>query len=223
MPKLSTKLRDLHTLRLEVQAEIHQLQIDNPEQLAALCVEAFEDGFTLGMDRRRRAPKGGIKAKPPKGKRRKKPGPKPRKKADPKRAARNLQERTKRAIVKVLGNRSLTRGQIAEQSGIDPEMVSACLHKAKGTTFVETKGHRWKVNPKNPTKGKGRNGQPLFKNVVAKAMGKRTMSAPEVAEMLAAKGLMPESKRPAHYVSVTLTTASDTFERVEKGRYRVIQ
>ncbi len=97
-------------------------------------------------------------------------------------------------------------------------MVSACLHKSKG--FVQTPGHRWRATkeaPKDPPKKR----RP-FKQVVAEVMGKRTMRAKEVVGILQSKGLMPKSKRPSHYMNVTLANNTDTFERVDVGQYRVI-
>ena len=218
MPRLTKMLRDLHTLRMEVDTEIARLGLPpgtTPEQLAALTTEAYEEGFTTGMNRKRGRKPGTKKAK--------KPGPKPRKVADPKKATRNLHDRTRRAVLKTLGNKALTRGQISEQSGIDPEMVSTCLHKSRGV-FSQTAGHRWRaVNPERAsTKTKDGAKRP-FKEVVAEVMGKRTMCAGEVVEALQAKGLLPDSTQPEHYLSSTMAFHKDTFERVSRGQYRVIQ
>jgi len=228
MPKLTKMLRDLHTLRLEIDAEIARQGLPpgtTPEQLAALTTEAYEEGFTTGMNRKR-GRKPGLKSKPiPKSRKRRKPGPKPKAKDLSKKEARNLHDRTRRAIIKTLGNKALTRGQIAEKSGLDPELVSTCIHSSRGV-FVQTAGHRWRVanvEPARPPKDAPKKERKPFKQVVAEVMGKRTMSAPEVVEALQAKGRMPKSKRPVHYLHVTLANHQDTFERVEKGRYRVAQ
>jgi hypothetical protein len=223
MPKLTKKLRDFHTLGMEIKAELAQLQIESPEQLAALCVESFEDGFTTGLTR------GGIKTKDPKT-----PPPKKRRKKrkiSPKLAALNLHRKVRKQIIETLGERSMSRGQLEEATGLDAKTISACIQKEKGRWFIATPGHRWRVNPEHQrsekklrkTRQKARkavaNGDRMvFKAIIAKVMGKKTMGPKGVLEALKAKGAdLPESKNLLNYVNYTLAQHTDVFERIGRG------
>lgn len=237
MPKLTTKLRDFHTLGLEIRTELANRQL-TPTEVAALCVEAYEDGFMAGLRRggaKSKAPTEvapeakGVKAKPPKKKKKKR-------KISPKLAALNLHRKVCKQIVEAMGERSMSRGKLEEITGLDAETISTCIQKEKGRWFVATPGHRWKVNPEHQmseaklrkTRQKARkavaNGdREPFKRVVAKVMGKKVMGPKHVLDALAERdpASLPESKNLLNYINYTLAQHEDMFERIGRGQYRV--
>jgi hypothetical protein len=236
MPNIVKLLRDYQQLKLEIDAEIHRLQLPpgtTAEQLAGLVTTAYEDGFTTGMNRKR-GRKPGIKSKPPKSK---PPAKKKKKrKLNPKLAALNLHRKVRRQIIETLGDRSLSRGQLVEQTGLDAETIHTCVQKEKGRWFITTPGYRWRVNPKHQaseeklrkTRQKARKAvadgaRPSFKRVIAKIMGKRTMGPKGVLDALKAgdPADIPESKNLLNYVNYTLCQYPETFERVGRGQYQV--
>jgi len=229
--KLTKMLRDFHTLRTDIRGELARLQLESPEQIAALCTEAFEEGFTVGIKRGDQAP-AEAPPKPRKKRRKSRAKRKAQARPDPKKAALRIHRKVRDTIVETLGVKSLTRGQIAEKSGLDPELVSQCIHREKGTLFVGTPGHRWKVDPKaqksalDKRRQQGRKAvatgeRPTFRDAIAKVMGRKVMRPQQVMELLVAADTMPESKNPMHYVNYTLCHYKDTFQRVSRGKYRV--
>lgn len=226
MPKITKMLRDLHTLRSEIRTELARIQFESPEQLAALCVESYEDGFTAGMNR------GGLKSKPPKdvpeaGPVKSKPTKKKRKrkrKISPGLAALNLHRKVRGKIVKALKKRSMSRGQLVEATGLDPELISECIQKEKGKWFLPTPGHRWMLHPDMAAEamGTGERRGSTFKAVIAGVMKRgKTHSPQEILALLQAEGVAPDSKDPLSYVNHTLYRYQDMFERLGRGRYTV--
>ncbi len=233
--KLAKMLRELHQLRVDVQAELIRLQLESPEQLAALCVESFEDGFTTGMNRKVEPTK--TKAEPRK---RTKAKAKPRKKAkkaanpNPKREAARIHRKIRDQLVEVLGDKELDRARLVKRTELAPELITQCLVKERGVWFVTTPGHRWRVKPGavnrqtklDMTRRKSRtavaHGQrPTMKDLVSGVMGKDVMSPGGIVERLQAKGEMPESSNPKQYINYTLCHYKETFKRVGRGKYQV--
>lgn len=233
-PKLTRMLRDLHQLRVDVQAELLRMQLESPEQLAALCVESFEDGFTTGMNRVKRsgpepAPKKLAKAKARKRKAKKAASP------NPKREALRIHRKIREQLVEVLGDKELDRARLVKRTGLAPELITQCLTKERGVWFVTTPGHRWRVKPGavkhqaklSKTRQKSRkavaHGQrPTMRDLVSGVMGKDVMSPGGIVERLQAKGEMPESRDPKQYINYTLCHYTDRFKRVSRGKYQVV-
>jgi hypothetical protein len=66
-----------------------------------------------------------------------------------------------------------------------------------------------------------RGDRPSIREAMARVMGKKTMNAAEIVDGLKAKGWMPNAKDPRTYCLYTLSDNKETFERVERGRYKV--
>lgn len=64
---------------------------------------------------------------------------------------------------------------------------------------------------------------PPLKEAMEIVMGKSTMGAKDVVEALRERGWLPYSANPQKYMNFMFSTQKDTFERIERGRYRVRQ
>lgn len=62
--------------------------------------------------------------------------------------------------------------------------------------------------------------RPPMKKAMAEVMGDQVMGASEVTAALEARGWLPNTSVPEHYVAYMLSSNKDAFERVERGRYR---
>lgn len=63
---------------------------------------------------------------------------------------------------------------------------------------------------------------PPMKDAVAQVMGESVMSAADVVTALKDKNWLPNTERPKDYVAYLLSSNPKLFERVERGKYRVL-
>ena len=81
-----------------------------------------------------------------------------------------------------------------------------------------------KVNTSNAAEGRravARGDRPPMKEAMATVMGKSHMDAAGVLEGLEKRGWLPHADKPQQYISYMLSSNKDTFERVERGQYKV--
>jgi hypothetical protein len=65
--------------------------------------------------------------------------------------------------------------------------------------------------------------RPPLKEAIAKVMGNKAMGAADILEALEDRNWVPDAAKPQQYISCTLSSAKDIFERVEgqRGLYKV--
>lgn len=107
------------------------------------------------------------------------------------------------------------------QPGEDPLKVLIRMAIDAGDYAVDPEDAAWAEEEEDDAPARDPDCPPM-KDAVAQVMGKRVMSAADVVTALKDKNWLPNTERPEDYVAFLLSSNPKLFERVERGKYRVV-